>query len=154
MTGHKKLSLIEILADSPALREIVNKVDQLAKLNRLLEQKCDPELAKNCRVANLRAGVLILTTPSPATGHLLRFTKSELLTALRSDPEWCHLTSIKIHVRPPVAPSPLGEPSRSQSASIIPKFCLSKNSAEAVKATAAGISYSPLQEALLRLCDR
>src|ERR1700722_1515422 len=100
MIGHKKHSLANILTDSPILSEIVNKVDQLAKLNRIVHQKLDPELTKYCRVANLRDGILILSTSSPATGHLLRFAKAELLSTLRIEPQWCHLKSIKIHVRP------------------------------------------------------
>lgn len=93
-------SMAEILRTSSILSQIVTKVEQLAKLNRIVHEKCDPELRKHCRVANYRDGILILTTPSSAAGHLLRFSKGELLTALRSVPEWCHLKSIKIHVRP------------------------------------------------------
>ena len=111
----QKHSMVEILIISPILSQIVNKVEQLAKLNRIVHQKCNPELRKHCRVANYRDGILILTTHSSAVGHLLRFEKSELLTALRSLPEWCHLKSIKIHVRPKppgseIAPLPQAGP--------------------------------------------
>jgi hypothetical protein len=95
----KECSLANILTTSPILSQIVRKVDQLAQLNRIVHQKLDPALKTHCRVANYRDGVLILTTNTSATGHLLRFAKGELLTALRKEPEWCHLKSIKIHVR-------------------------------------------------------
>lgn len=96
----KECSLTNILTTSPILSQIVRKVDQLAQLNRIVHQKLDPALAKHCRVANYRDGILILTTHSSTTGHLLRFAKSELLSTLRAMPEWCHLKAIKIHVRP------------------------------------------------------
>ncbi len=96
----QKCSMADILTTSPILSQIVNKVEQLAKLNRIVHEKCDPKLRNHCRVANYRDGILILTTDSAAVAHWLRFEKSELLTALRSLPEWCHLKSIKIHVRP------------------------------------------------------
>lgn len=146
----QKHSMVDILTTSPILSQIVHKVDQLAKLNRIVHQKCDPELQKHCRVANYRDGILTLTTNSSAVGHLLRFAKSELLTALRALPEWCHLKSIKIHVRPnqPVS----GE--IAPSAKTRPLPILPPRIARDLKETALNISFSPLQEALLRLSGR
>lgn len=142
----QKNSMVEILTISPILSQIVNKVEQLAKLNRIVHQKCDPELRKHCRVANYRDGILILTTPSSAIGHLLRFSKSELLTTLRSLPEWCHLKSIKIHVRPnppglEITPEPPTQNLRRLSPPVV----------QALQETALGIDFQALQQALLRL---
>ena len=147
MTGHKKLSLIEVLAKSPLFGEIVNKVELLAKLNRVVLEKLDPELRGHCRVANLRDGVLILTTTSPALGHQLRFATSDLLTSLRALPEWCHLKSIKTQVRSTyyAALPPIPE---------YPARILSKSNAEIVKASAQDINTAALKEALLRLSQR
>jgi hypothetical protein len=142
----QKRTMAEILTTSTILSQIVNKVDQLAKLNRIVHQKCDPELRKHCKVANYRDGILILTTHSSATGHLLRFSKSELLTALRSEPAWCHLKSIKIHVRPnppalDITPAPR-----------MPDFPrLPPHVAQNIKETAFNINFPPLRQALLRL---
>lgn len=145
----QKHSMVEILTISPILSQIVHKVDQLAKLNRIVHQKCDPELAKHCRVANYRDGILVLTTNSPAMGHLLRFAKSTLLTELRSLPEWCHLKSIKIHVRP----NPLDAKEISPTVNTLPKPTLPLRIAKDLKETALNISYQPLQQALLRLSE-
>jgi len=147
MTGHKKLSLIEVIAKSPLFAEIVNKVELLAKLNRVVLEKLDPKLRGHCRVANLRDGILILTTTSPALGHQLRFATSDLLTSLRALPEWCHLKSIKIHVRlaydaalPPSHPNPTP--------------ILSESNAEIIKASVQNINTAALKDALLRLSER
>ncbi len=146
----QKHSMVEILTISPILSQIVNKVEQLAKLNRIVHQKCDPELRKHCKVANYRDGILILTTHSSAVGHLLRFEKSELLTTLRSLPEWCHLKSIKIHVRPnppgsEIAPLAQEEP-QSTALPLLPSRI-----AKDLKETALSINFPALQRALLRL---
>jgi hypothetical protein len=146
----QKHSMIEILTTSPILSQIVNKVEQLAELNRIVHQKCNPELRKHCRVANYRDGILILTTHSSAIGHLLRFEKSELLTALRSLPEWCHLKSIKIHVRPnpsgsEITPIPTSE---TRAFSLLPSHISTE-----LKKTALNIHFLPLQQALLCLAN-
>jgi len=141
---HNKLSLIEILATSPTLGEIVNKVEQLAKLNRIVHQKLDPKLRKHTRVANLRDGILILTTSSSAIGNLLRFEKIELLTALRADPTLCHLKAIDIKVQP-------DNPGLGTEECPRLKPVLSKVSAEFIKNTALNIHSSSLRTALLRL---
>ncbi|HEV2524247.1 MAG TPA: DUF721 domain-containing protein [Gammaproteobacteria bacterium] len=144
----QKHSMVEILTISPILSQIVNKVEQLAKLNRIVHQKCNPELRKHCRVANYRDGILILTTDSSAVGHLLRFEKSELLTALRSLPEWCHLKSIKIHVRPNPPEFEIKAPAEKCTLPV-----LSSRVAKELKEAALNINFSPLQQALLRLAE-
>jgi hypothetical protein len=140
-------SMVELLTMSPTLSQIVHQVDQLAKLNRIVHQKLDSELRNHCRVANYRQGILILTTHSSAVGHLLRFAKSELLTALRSLPEWCHLKSIKIHVRP----SQLETQKTIPPTKAHPLVTLPPHIAKDVKETALTIHFQPLQQALLRL---
>jgi len=143
-----KLSAVDILSKSPLFCEIVKKVEQLAKLNRVVLQNLAPELSAHCRVANVREGILILSTASSAMGYQLRFTEIELLSALRAIPAWCHLKSIKIQVRPPHnIPTPLSPAS-------LPRPNLSKSTAKILKMTAEDLNPSPLQEALLRLSSR
>ncbi len=147
MTDYRnKFSLTELLAVSPVLGEIVNKVEQLAKLNRIVHQKLDTKLRRYCRVANLRDNILILTTSSPALGHLLRFEKTELLTTLRTDPTLCHLKSIEIKVRPLSNQKPTIEKQPT-----VVRSTLSKFSAELIKNTALNIDSVSLRTALLRL---
>ena len=143
MKGQNKLTLIEILANSPFMGEIVNKVDQLAKLNRKVAQTLDPELKKHCKVANLREGILILTTTSAAFGHKIRFIEMDLLSAIRAEPEWCHIKSIKTQVRPSRPPL--------QKSFSSAKMALSYPAAYGIKSIAQDITTPALKEALLRL---
>lgn len=147
MMGYQKNSLTDILATSTTLSQIVKKVDQLAKLNRAVLKKLDPTLAQQCRVANLRDGVLILTTSSPIWGHQLRFSEIELLSSLRSVPEWCALKSIKTHIQPVDYTHPT--PFR-----LHPKPTLSKLGASHIEHVAQDIENQGLKQALLRLSKR
>lgn len=144
MMEPKKISLPEIFTQSSHLCEMINKANQLSKLNSLVSQKLGSNLARHCRVANYRDHTLILTTPTPASGHLLRFHKTDLLTALREDIEWCQLKAIQILV----IPNWVQEPTFS---SPLPKPNLSPTSTEALQTTASSISFLPLQKALLNL---
>jgi hypothetical protein len=141
-------STVDILTRSPILAEIVYKVDQLAKLNRIIFTRLDPELARYCRVANCRDGILVLTTHSPATGHLLRFSEMDLLSTLRADPHFCHLKSIKTHVRPSIT---------QYSASVkpaLPEPWLTPTGAEILRSAAKQVDCSNLKKALLKLASR
>lgn len=95
----------EVLTRSPILSELLKKVEQLTKLNlsalKALE-KIDPSLAKHCRVMNCRDGILMIATTSAVFGHTLRFLSLDLLSSLRSEPEWCGLTAIQFQVRPSI----------------------------------------------------
>jgi hypothetical protein len=144
MREYQQTTMVDILTRSPVLANIIYKVDQLAKLNRIVLKKLDSELARHCRVSNLREGILILTTSSPTTGHLLRFSEIDLLIALRTDPAFCHLKSIKTQVRPP-------EPDYFPSRKVLPKPSLSSKGAEILRTTALAIASPSLKKALLRL---
>lgn len=147
MRVFQQVTMVDIITRSPVLGQIVYKVDQLAKLNRLIIEKLDPELARHCRVANCRDGILILTTPSPSTGHLLRFSEVELLTSLRAIPDFCHLKSIKTQVRPPL-------PEYSYSKEVLPKPSLSAKGAEIIRAMALNIESLSLRKSLLQLAKK
>ena len=146
MTESHQHSLNKILSQSTRFNEIVNKVEQLSKLNRLLHEKLEPKLAKFCRVANIRDDRLILVTHSPDSGHLLRFAENELISKLSFEPEWNHIKSIKTIVRPILKDTnPLSKPM----ARNLPK--LSAETQENIAIHALNISYPPLRQALQRL---
>lgn len=149
--GYKQNSLNnsfqDILITSPLLKTVLQKADKVTKLNQAVSKNLEPELVPYCRVANIRDGVLILTTPSPIWGHQLRFTSLSLLTTLRKEEQWCGLTSIKIHVRPNDEKLPVILPS-------LPIPALSLKGAAHLKEAAAQIKHLGLQEALERLSQR
>jgi hypothetical protein len=147
MMEHKKLSLTEIFTHSPHLCEMIKKVNQLSNLNRLIQQKLEPQLAQQCRLANYRQNILILSAATPAIGHLLRFAVPDLLMQLRQEVEWCHLAGIQVEVRPPlIIALPVIAPH--------PAPVLSPNSAAQIKEAAFSIDNVSLKKALLRLSNR
>lgn len=140
-------SLIDILTTSNTLNTLVNKASALNKLNQALLEKLDPALSPHCRVTNLRDGILILTTPSPAWGYKLRFAEMELLSTLRKEPEWCGLKSIQSRVRPLLQQDPYLKQQ-------FPAPVLSKQSACHLLNTANGIECPKLRQSLLKLSSR
>jgi hypothetical protein len=145
---YKKTSLANLLTTSPILREIVYKVEQLAKLNQLVLKKLDPTLARHCRVANFRNGILVLTTTSPIWGHQLRFAKTDILSTLRADPEWIGLKSIEAQVRPDT--NSVADIKKNT----LPVPKLSKVAAQFVELTAIEVTSPTLKKALLKLSKR
>lgn len=138
--------------------EIIRKTEHLNKLNRLVQSKLDPTLSAHCRVANLRDGILVLTTSSPAFGHLLRFKSIDLLSALRAEPQWCGLKSIQTRVCPEhpltLAALPLVQSNAKEQALGSMGPSLSVQSAELLKNTANNIQSPRLRHALLKLASR
>lgn len=142
-----KKSFKDILLGSPLLKTVLQKADEVNKLNQAVLKNLSSELIPYCRVTHINDGVLILTTPSPTWGHQLRFTTHSLLSSLRSEPQWCGLKSIKIHVRPNDEKLPVILPA-------LPIPVLSKTGAKHIQAIAKQIGHPGLQEALLRLSSR
>lgn len=143
---HKfKRSLADLLQISPTLSALTSRVRDLEKINQIILQKLEPEVAQNCQVANLRNGILYLATTSPAWHHQLRFLTSDLLSQLRTEPDWMGLKSIEIQVQQPSTPYvPLEQqPSKPQR--------LSKENAELLSEAAASLSNDKLSDALLKL---
>ncbi len=144
---HSKQSLAEILAKSPILSRFIQKIDDLSKLNQALKTHLDPSLAPQCQVVNLCQGKLILCTTSSIWGHQLRFQEMELLSQLRTYPEWCGLTSIHSKVLPSM---PTLRASKFEYTGFS-RPTLSATSADTLKQTARTIRHPRLQAALLRL---
>jgi hypothetical protein len=144
---HSKQFLADIVAKSPDLSRFIQKIEQLSKLNQAIKTHLDPMLARQCQVANLRNGMLILTTTSSIWGHQLRFQEMELLSHLRTHPEWCGLTSVQSKVVPAM---PTLRASKFEYTGFSKPY-LSIISAHTLKQTAETIIHPRLQAALLRL---
>lgn len=136
--------LSDIITKSSDLSRFINQIDRLSKINQVIKQHLDPTLANDCQVANLRDGILILSTHSSIWGHRLRFQAIELLSTLRAIPEWCGLKSIQCRV----VPAPTSDPS---SCPLTQKLGLSAISIEHLQKAAEGIRDQKLKEAMLRL---
>lgn len=92
------ISFTSLLQTAPNLHKLLAKLEQIKQLNLFVTSHLEPSLAKQCQVANLRDGVLILSTTSPAWKHKLRFAALDLLSALRANPHWSNLKSIEIRI--------------------------------------------------------
>lgn len=98
------MKLSNVIQNSSDLGKLQKNAEKIAQLTKTIASKLDPELAKNCKVANLRQGFLILTTTSPAWKHKLRFLSVDLLESLRTDPRWAGLTGIEVIIDYPPEP--------------------------------------------------
>lgn len=140
---YENQSMAALLTTSPGLRPLVEKINDLAKLNRIVLKNLDPSLAPHCCVSNLRDGILILTTSSPTWGHQLRFSSMTLLNKLRENPQWAGLKSIQTLVRPEEIPNIGTE-------TVIRPLITEKNAMQ-VADSASLLPGSRLSQALLRL---
>ncbi len=138
-------SFTNLLHQTAELRSFVTKIEQLEQINQIVTSKLDPSLSEHCQVANLRDGILILATTSPAWNHKLRFSSLDLLSSLRSDPRWSGLKSIEIRVDylPPLDKNDLHRPRTSRH--------ISAASAAVINQTAENITCNKLSDALKRL---
>lgn len=87
-----------IFQDSKILREFSNKIKVLNKLNHIVLQNLNPDIAKKCSVANFKNGILTISTVSPVFKHQLNFSKFDLLSKLRHHPELYGLKYIEIKI--------------------------------------------------------
>jgi hypothetical protein len=141
-------SFTNLLHEAPDLQKFVAKVEHLEKINQIIASKLDPNLAENCQVANLRDGILILSTTSPAWNHKLRFSTLDLLSALRSDPRLSGLKGIEIKVDY----LPQTENTRAPNSKARP--AISATSAKYIHQAAENISNERLAAALRKLADK
>ena len=88
-----------LLQNSSVISDFCFKLEQLQQLQKIISNLLPPTIANHCTVANLREGVLVLATKSPAWKHQLNFLKIDLLEQLRnSSPIWSGIASIVITI--------------------------------------------------------
>lgn len=137
-------SITKILQTSSLLQNYVSKTQSLEKLTQSIRQYLEPELAKNCSVANLINNELILATTSATWNHKLRFLIPDLLEQLRKLPQFYGLAKIKIIQEPPIAHNKLKVKQ--------PKHLrLSPANAKQLMETAKHITNPKLANALLKI---
>ena len=139
--------LTTIFAASPLLRDYVSKTQSLEKLTLIVRQYLEPELAKNCSVANLINNVLILATTSAAWNHQLRFLVPDLLKKLRNSPQYYGLTSIEVIQQHPITKADF------QTKRLAP-ISLSPANAKQMVNIAKHITNKELARALMRIAKR
>ncbi|HSX20088.1 MAG TPA: DciA family protein [Gammaproteobacteria bacterium] len=137
-----------LLHNVPDLNKFVTKLEQLEQISHFVAAHLEPDLASQCRVANLRDGALILSTTSPAWNHKLRFIALDLLSALRTQPCWSGLKSIEVRV------DYLPNYENNTTTNLQKPHSLSQYNAKLIQETANGVTCGKLSQALKRLASR
>jgi hypothetical protein len=141
-------SITSLLEASGDLRTFITKLDQLDQISKFISKYLEPSLVNHCRVANLRDGILILSTTSPAWNHKLRFITLDLLSALRKNPLWSGLKAIEIRV------DYLAQPENNITTNLKKPHPLSTENAKILLELAESISNPALASAIERLAKK
>ena len=151
-------SINALLQNSPTITNIRNKLQQLQQLNKIVTKLLPPILSRYVSVANLRDGILILTTTSPVWNHQINFLKMDLLDKLRvSDPAWAGIGSILVKTNYLIEELAIYQPNPTeiniQNTNNNPKKnSMSAKNADIINNIANNeISYKPLAMALQKL---
>ncbi len=151
----------KLLQNSPIIIDVRNKLQQLQQLNKAVANLLPPTIASNCSVANLRDGLLVLTTNSPVWRHQINFLKMDLLDQLRiSNPLWAGISAISVTIDYLIEdldkyqkdPNPVNNINIDSKTK---NFNISLETAELMNTIAnQSISYQPLSVALKKLIEK
>ena len=143
---HKTLQTFqEIFQKTSKFNAMTQKLHEILELNQWIQDHIDVSCISMCQVANLRQGVIVLTTQIASYAHHLRFATMPLLKQIRQVPKWRHLTQIQIRVQPGTEFLP-----RQMAKSTLP-IVPSKCSAHLIANTALHIHNATLKAALKNL---
>ena len=103
-------SAAEVIADpATSFGGLLERADQLLRLERAVRAMLDPDLAPRFRVANLRQNRLILLAPTAAWATRLRMAAPQLLGSLRrSGHAGIETIDVRVGPMPPDPPEPPG----------------------------------------------
>lgn len=125
-----------------SLQELTERARMLGRLTAEV-RRLAPEIGRHCRVANLRAGMLVIQVDSPAWATRLRYQGPALVRQLRRRGH-SEIQEVRIQVAPeagPQAPAPR-------------RPRLSPASGELLQQTADAVEGDALRAALRRLAGR
>ncbi len=81
------------------VKALLDRLTKIQTIDKKLHEYLAPEMAKHCRVANIRKSTLVLAVDSPAWSHKLRFQLPDLLSYFRNT-GFLNLANIDIIVQP------------------------------------------------------
>jgi len=81
------------------LGKLIAKVRDIEALHHTLQKILDPTLAPHCHIGHYQSGILTIFSENAAWATQLRYQVPEIITKLRSFPEWAGLCSIQIKVQ-------------------------------------------------------
>lgn len=133
---------VHSILEDDRLSRLVARARALLEIERAVHGNLNPELARHCRVVNLRDDSLLLATTSAAWATRLRYEIPRLLGLLQRQTD--RLSAIRVVVHPAAPEAPVNRRA-------VP---LSPAAAEAVNAGAQSIGDPALSAALARLAKR
>jgi len=133
-------------SNSGVLHDLVVKSSQLKQLNDSLHRYISADLVEQCKVVEFEQGCLIIAASNGNYATLLRYQVSELLSALRKEPNFYGLASIKIQV------AAILKPIEKKASSPVERL-LPPEASACLLSTAADIDNEALKEALVQLAS-
>lgn len=127
-----------------SVERLLDRAHRLAELEKRVRAHLPLSLAPHCRIANLRAGILVIQTDSATWHTKLRFLLPGLTRRLREEPGLAELRGIELRVAP--SSEPRQRAGRRQR--------LSEASAELLRSSAEATADPDLRRALQRLASR
>jgi hypothetical protein len=110
------LSINEVLKQSDSLvAKLITRAQALNHLQKSFVTVLDNELIPYCRIGCYDLGVLTLLTPNAAWATRLRYASSDMLSKLRSIPQWAGISSIQVKIQKP-------DPTPASAAPIAPEY--------------------------------
>jgi len=140
----KPIPVKKILHGSKTPAERVLQHGQyLHRIEKLLGSVFDDGLMLQCRVGNVRDGILIIYCNSTAWATRLRYQTSRILNALKEQYSIEDIRKIEVRISPVEEHTPPHQ-----------RVALSNEAADCITACANSVTDKGLQAALLRLADR
>lgn len=90
--------LLGATADA-SLQTVLQRVQELLRLEKAVLELLEPPLKSHCRVANLRDETLVLFTDSPVWATRLRFQGPNVLARLRQTPIGARVRRLDVKVK-------------------------------------------------------
>lgn len=145
----KPETILQLAGTSFELIQISSRVNELKKLNSLLQSILPKELKNNCTVANIhvKTGKLILATSSPIWKHKARFMSESILALIRNHEEYSFIKDIGIISLENINPFMENAKSNKSQKREVP--CA--DVIEQIACTAKSIDHQKLSEAMDRL---
>ncbi len=133
----------QLLQDNSALQRLVQRAQNIDRLQQLLNQYLQPAAREHCYLASVQETTLTLIVTNGHWATRLRYQQKRLLQQLQQVPEFSQVLRIQIKVRPPMQPDKA--PARN--------IEFSEQIGQVINASAQAISDPTLREAMQRLAQ-
>jgi len=127
------------------LKTVLRQAQDLLALEAIVSEAVDSYLPGEIKVAALKDGILLLTTPTAALATRINYSQMPIIASLKRQKKPWIITQIKISVRPK------SDKKSTKPTALIP---LSEDNGQLLAATALYIEDESLREALLSLSRR